>query len=351
MLKPYNLFKTLAFQLDPELIHDSSIKMMSLFPQLSKLVPTVNYDESYAVKVGNSTWDFPVGLAAGLDKNACCYNFFSALGFGAIEVGTVTPKPQPGNDRPRLFRLKEEKSLRNRMGFNNDGGEIVLERVEKLTNRKKVLGVNLGKNKTTPQNKAVEDYISLYKTFAGKCEYLVINISSPNTPGLRDLGKKDELTELLSTLSEVREEQPMDLFVKLSPDMALEDIDELIKLCVEYKLTGVIATNTTIREDLGNGGISGELLSEKARTIRNYVLKLVEGIPDFEVIGVGGISDASELFEFWKNGGKVIQIYTSFIYQGPQILIDFKNEIDLLMHKNGVNSVNDLLLNHKEISI
>jgi len=331
----------MAFTLDPELAHHLTLNSAAYLPYLASFLQDPLDNKTYALKLGPTTWSFPVGLAAGLDKNGHAIDFFSRLHFGAIEVGTVTPKPQDGNPKPRLFRYPHEESLRNCMGFNNAGAQVVHKNIS-AGKCSKVLGVNLGKNKVTPQEKAIEDYTHLYRIFSNTADYLVINVSSPNTPGLRDLAQKEFIRELFIELAKLRAHSSCPLFLKLSPDAEDSDLEDLVGLADEYKLTGLIATNTTVMSERGQGGISGKLLSKKARAVRRRVLELSSST-QLEVIGVGGISSFSDLVEFWKLGGKVCQIYTSFIYQGPQILTKIRNEIDECLGLYNAKNLEELL--------
>jgi len=317
----YPLFKKIAFTLDAEKAHHLSIQTLAKFPGLSaRCVENYSYKKnlSQTLKCG-LTFPYPIALAAGLDKNAECINFFNKLAFGAIEVGTVTPLAQKGNDKPRLFRLKSDESLLNRMGFNNDGMETVYQNIVNSNKSSAPLGVNLGKNKITSEENAPQDYRVLYKKFAPVADYLVVNVSSPNTPGLRDLQKVDSLKKIFDALKEERINCHKPLFIKISPDMDLDDARDIVDLALEYKLAGIIATNTTIRPDIGLGGVSGRLIKDKAQIMRNYVLGLTKNT-NLDVIGVGGVDSFEDLKDFWNHGGQVMQIYTSFIYQGPSVL-------------------------------
>lgn len=342
----YSIFKNLAFKMDPEKAHELTISLLSRFPGiLSKAVGQDLDSTKYQVSLGDLNWSFPVGLAAGLDKNAEAIDFFSRTLFGAVEVGTVTPKAQPGNPKPRMFRYVEEESLRNRMGFNNLGADRVYKNICDQIPTSKVLGINLGKNKITSEEDAFKDYVTLYNKFAPVGDYLVINVSSPNTPGLRDLQSTDKLKVIFEALEDERKKNPVPLYLKISPDQSFDDVGPIIELAQTFNLAGIIATNTTIMESRGTGGISGKLCSEKSKAMRRFVLERVSGNKNFEVIGVGGISDFSDLFEFWKLGGKAVQIYTSFIFKGPDILDYFKNEIDKALLKNKVQTLSELLEN------
>lgn len=344
---PYESFKKLAFKIDPEVVHNTSLSLMSKFPNLlGDIFSPFETEEKYKTNLKNMCWDFPVGLAAGLDKNGEALDFFSRLPFGAIEVGTVTPLPQAGNDKPRMFRLLQEESLLNRMGFNNNGADCLLNNINTRKFKNKVLGVNLGKNKLTDSERAFEDYQILYSKFSEYSDYLVINVSSPNTPGLRDLQNINSLKTIFESLKDLREQKPSALYLKISPDLAVEDIEGIMKLSYEYNLAGVIATNTTIMPEKGQGGISGKLLLERSSLIRSKVLEINKSMGNrLDIIGVGGISKAEDLFDFWKKGGRAIQVYSSFIFQGPEILKLFKDRIDEVLSKNELQSLEDLFKN------
>lgn len=346
----YKLFKTAAFQLDPEFIHEHSMDFLGMFPGLSSsLFGKVELGDRFSLNVGGNKWPFPVGLAAGLDKNAMAINFFSQLPLGAVEVGTVTPKPQPGNDKPRLFRYVGEESLRNRMGFNNDGADALLERIQKSNSNGRLLGVNLGKNKVTPAEKACDDYATLYKSFAPVADYLVVNVSSPNTPGLRDLQGEEEMDRIFEALAPLRKEVSVPLYLKIAPDLSDEGVLSLVEISKKHSLTGLIATNTTIMEERGPGGISGRLLAAKSKNVREKILQALKETPDIELIGVGGVSSSRDLFEFWQAGGKVMQVYTAFIFQGPGLLHDMYKDVNKLLKVNGAKSLQELLDNRDAI--
>lgn len=337
----YPIFKTLAFKIDPEVAHNRGMALLSNFPWLASFWRELYESDKYSLKLGELTLPFPIGLAAGLDKNGEAVDFFTQLPFGFIEVGTVTPLPQPGNERPRLFRLKDEFSLRNSMGFNNEGMDSLYENLLHAKKNGKPVGINIGKNKTTPIESAWSDYQKLYDKFAPVADYLVINISSPNTPGLRDLGSKESFKAILEALSDSRKRFSCPLFVKISPDQNFFDVSDLLKLLADYSVDGVIATNTTIMPELGGGGISGRLLKEKSKKMRSFVLKEIKGSP-LSLIGVGGVESFTDLLDFWKEGGRVMQVYTSFIYQGPSMLLQIKREIDIHLKREGVSKLSEL---------
>jgi dihydroorotate dehydrogenase len=318
----YRLLRPLMFRMEPESAHDFVLQVAKLSPKLGALTG-INFDPRLSVKIGTNQWSFPVGLAAGLDKNAEGLNFFSSQGFGCIECGTVTLRPQLGNPKPRLFRYPEEMSLRNAMGFPNHGLLEIMPRL-KERNPSVPLGVNIGKNKESSAAESIEELCLLYETLEDLADYFVINVSSPNTPGLRDLQTTSYLSELFSSLNFYRKNSRKDLYLKISPDLAPEKVRELTHLCREHQITGLIATNTTMLENLGPGGVSGVLLRDKSRQIRQIILE--ENL-DLELIGVGGFTTPKDLFDFWYDGGKVIQIYTAYVYQGPAVMRNFQSAI------------------------
>ena len=347
----YSFFKTLAFRMDPERAHNLSLNFLGKFPDsMSEMFGGDDRTKdklNIVLKCGLS-WPNPIGLAAGLDKNAEAIDFFSQIPFGAIEVGTVTPLPQEGNPKPRMFRLVEEESLLNRMGFNNGGAQEVHRNILKANKHNKVLGINLGKNKVTPADKACEDYQKLYKTFHDLSDYLVINVSSPNTPGLRDLQREEGLREIFGALDELRDEKSKPLFLKIAPDLSFDDLDPVLKVAHDYKLAGIIATNTTIMPDKGQGGISGRLLKQRSQAMRKEVLTRMGEDSPLDLIGVGGISTFDELWDFWKLGGRAAQVYTSFIYHGPQMLNDILKKVEETIEYNDFKDLNEMIKNIKE---
>ena len=337
----YNAFKKIAFTLDAEKAHELTIASMKM---TGPLLPDRAMDSRLSVKAMGLTFPGPIGLAAGLDKNAEAISFLTHLPFGFVEVGTVTPKAQLGNDKPRLWRYPAEESLRNRMGFNNHGAEEMLKNLKAAKRRGKVVGVNLGKNKITPNEEAHLDYGALYRMFAREADYLVINVSSPNTPGLRDLLSDKELSQIFETVVAEKKLLNKPLLVKVSPDMESAQLASVVGLVNEFKLEGIIATNTTIMPDRGEGGISGRLLTKKAREVRFELLnELRKTNSQAELIGVGGITDFEELKDFWSAGGKLAQIYSAFIFKGPGFLYDLEQELLRDFAKKGVQNFEDYL--------
>ncbi len=288
-----------------------------------------------AKNVFGLTFPNPVGLAAGFDKNAKYLEELETLGFGFVEIGTVTPLPQPGNPKPRLFRLPKDKALINRMGFNNEGVKAAAERVEKFRiknkNSKLIIGGNIGKNKITPNENAWKDYEICFNELHEVVDYFVVNVSSPNTPGLRDLQQKDSLKKILTHLQSINKTKSVQkpLLLKISPDLDQNDLDDIIDLALEIKLDGLVAANTTISrknlitssseiEKLGAGGLSGKPLQEESTRITDYIYKRSNStIP---IISSGGIFTSTDAKEKFEKGAALIQVWTGFIYEGPGIV-------------------------------
>ena len=340
----YRAFRNVAFCFDAESVHEKTIQFVSRHPFLSSaLFQPKKPDPRLQLVSGNLTWSFPVGLAAGMDKNAQALEFFMRLPLGAVEVGSVTPRPQTGNPRPRLFRLKKEHSLRNHLGLNSTGVQAVLDNILRTEYRRKILGVNIGKNKSTPETQVPRDYRLLYRSFAPVCDYLTINVSSPNTPGMRDFQKKHRLRAILSALADIRTNRP--LFVKIAPQLSNSEISDIVELAKMFHLQGIIATNTLPIPGRGAGGCSGRLLRECATETRQRVLEQLAETPHITVIASGGIEDISDLIRFWKQGGKIAQVYTALIFQGPDMLARIHRDILKLIDESGASSLQELLDN------
>ncbi|MEP2025137.1 MAG: quinone-dependent dihydroorotate dehydrogenase [Reichenbachiella sp.] len=276
------------------------------------------------------TFPNKVGLAAGLDKNAEAIDMFAAMGFGFVEIGTVTPKPQPGNPKPRLFRLRKDEALINRMGFNNDGVAVVKERLKKRKSNI-LVGGNIGKNKVTPNEEAVNDYIICFKELFDVVDYFVVNVSSPNTPGLRELQEKKPLSNILNTLMEENKKRPTSkpILLKIAPDLTEDQLVDIIEIVNETKIDGVIATNTTIDrsglqtetskvEDIGAGGLSGRPVQTKSTEVIRFLHEKSNG--SFPIIGVGGINSGESALEKINAGASLVQVYSGFIYEGPKLI-------------------------------
>lgn len=333
----YSLIRRILFLFDAELIHEfsvKSIKLLSLLPfskQILRhffLVNTKALERNlFGLKFKN-----PVGLAAGFDKNAECYNEFSNFGFGFIEIGTVTPLPQPGNPKKRIFRLVEDKSLINRLGFNNKGLDEITKNLRKK--RDIIIGANIGKNFFTENKDGHKDYLKCLQGLHGLVDYFAINISSPNTKNLRQFHDKDLLKPLLESLINYNNNQSSrkPMLLKISPDLDTKELDDIISLVSELKIDGIIATNTTIsRDNLKSkyqneiGGLSGELLKEKSNYIIKYLRKKLDN--NFPIIGVGGIMTKDDAIEKLNSGADLIQLYTGFIYKGPGLIRDINKAI------------------------
>lgn len=276
------------------------------------------------------TFDNPVGLAAGFDKDAKLYNELAAFGFGFIEIGTLTPKGQPGNPKPRLFRLPQDEALINRMGFNNGGVEEAVERLKKR-NTQIMIGGNIGKNKVTPNEEATKDYEISFEALFPYVDYFVVNVSSPNTPGLRELQDKEPLTKLLMRLQELNAAKAhrKPILLKIAPDLTDAQLDDIIAIVQDSKIDGVIATNTTIDrsmlttdqkevEAIGNGGLSGQPVKARSTEVIRYLSE--KSNKAFPIIGVGGIHSAEDALEKLAAGASLVQVYTGFIYEGPALI-------------------------------
>lgn len=310
----YSVLKPLLFKLDAETAHHLAL-------QISELYQARAYHFSPRISSHKNRLQLPspIGLAAGLDKNAQALNTLSSLGFGAIEAGTITLKAQAGNPRPRVWRYPEQESLRNTMGFPNGGRESILMHLKNYQGAS-VLGVNIGKNKESTPSESIDELSQLVSTLK-QAQYFTINVSSPNTPGLRALQEPGYLRELFSELH-CQTDKP--LFLKIAPDLEKEEIQNLLKISEELRLEGIIATNTTIRADLGVGGISGKLLYPKSFFVQE---ELLQSQTHLTIVGVGGISSFGDILRFWKLGGQWVQVYTAFVYHGPTLIHRLNKEI------------------------
>ena len=332
--------KPLLFLIAPERAHvvvATGLQLVMKIPGMAALISWVNgySNPRLARTVFGIHFPNPVGLAAGFDKNAKLIDEFAALGFGFIEVGTVTPKGQEGNPTPRLFRLPEDEALINRMGFNNEGLEAMKKRL--LARKSQVIvGGNLGKNKLTPNEEAEEDYCMGFEALYEVVDYFVVNVSSPNTPNLRALQEKEPLKKLLVRLQDLNATKlaPKPILLKIAPDLSNEQLDDVIEIVLETKLAGVIATNTTLsREGLRTseslrsemGGLSGKPLTHRSTEVIRYLHQKSRG--QFPIVGVGGIHSAADAVEKMKAGASLIQIYTGFIYEGPELIQDINRAV------------------------
>ncbi len=332
----YSLLKPILFLLPPEQAHYFTVRLLKwvlrlpiinvLFrnafrfehPQLQKQVMGLHFQN-------------PIGLAAGFDKDGEYFREMSALGFGFVELGTVTPKPQAGNPKPRLFRLPKDKALINRMGFNNKGVEALVRQLQQKRPQHLVIGGNIGKNKTTPNEQATEDYIFCFNALFPYVDYFVVNVSSPNTPDLRALQEKEPLTKLLSTLQTINQAKsnPKPILLKIAPDLSFEQIDDILDIVKHTQLDGIIATNTTIDRSglitnvkkitkLGNGGLSGAPLRKRSTEIIRYISNKTQG--RVIIIGVGGIDKPEDALEKLAAGANLVQVYSGLVYAGPNLI-------------------------------
>lgn len=327
----------LLFRFDAETIHHTVTRLLQIalsIPGVSAICRKIYVveDDRLARTVFGLTFPNPIGMAAGFDKNAELISELSDLGFGFVEIGTVTPRPQPGNPRPRLFRLKADGGLINRMGFNNKGAGPAAERLRHFArnrgSRRVIVGGNIGKNKDTPNENALNDYLISFRELFDAVDYFVVNVSSPNTPGLRDLQEREPLTRLLAALQQENrlKAAPKPILLKIAPDLTNGQLDDIIAIVADTGIAGVIATNTTISREglatdasvvdqMGAGGVSGRPLRERATEVIRYLHQQSGGA--FPIIGVGGIATAADAQEKLQAGASLVQVYTSFIYEGP----------------------------------
>ena len=331
----YKILRGFFFLLSPEKAHYFTMRLF----RLVSFFPFVKNQFQFEVDpttIDGLSYKNKVGLAAGFDKDGKFLNQLHTLNFGFIEVGTVTPRPQGGNPKPRLFRLKKDRALINRMGFNNEGLKALKNRLEVFRKRERdcdmLIGINIGKNKTTPNENAVDDYVKCYEGLYSLADFFIVNVSSPNTPNLRELQNKGELKKILSALITLREKQEKwkPLYLKIAPDLSFEQLDEIIELQNEIAFEGIVATNTSIDrtllaksnkklvQEIGAGGISGSVVLE----VSNSFIKHIRSKSDMTIIGVGGIEDSASGQSKLDSGANLIEIYTGFVYAGPGLIKD-----------------------------
>jgi len=327
----FSLSQKIMFQLDPERAHEMAISFMknSVNTPLACAYRQSIIDKP--VNVMGIDFKNPVGLAAGLDKNGECVDAFDAMGFGFVEVGTVTPRPQSGNDKPRIFRLKEQQAIINRMGFNNKGVDYLVDQVSRRQS-KGILGINIGKNFDTPVEQGKDDYLLCMDKVYQHASYITVNISSPNTPGLRSLQYGEALDDLLASLKErqaqlaITHHKTIPLLLKIAPDLSHDEVVQISDSILRYKMDGVIATNTTLSREgvesssYGNqaGGLSGRPVALKSTQVVKTLSEELKG--QCPIIGVGGIDSATTAQDKFNAGASLVQIYTGFIYQGPKLI-------------------------------
>ncbi|MCL1893443.1 MAG: quinone-dependent dihydroorotate dehydrogenase [Holophagaceae bacterium] len=334
----YSAIRPLLFTLSPELAHDFTFatgRVAQWVPCVSSLLrafygqPHISLERSVAGLVFST----PLGLAAGLDKGAQLLPIWKALGFGFVEIGTVTPRPQPGNPRPRLFRLVDEELVLNRMGFNSEGAEVVSRRLKRRP-KNLVVGGNIGKNKATPEEMALDDYRLAYRLIAPEVDYIALNVSSPNTPGLRRLQAPELLMPLLQGMLLTRKEMGLEnqpVFLKLAPDIGPEELDSIVDTALASGISGLIATNTTLDRGIiqsevnrgkvsgwGDGGLSGKALKQKAQCVQKRILERLHG--RLPLIACGGVSSSNDVAESLGMGASLVQLFTALIYKGPGLV-------------------------------
>lgn len=332
-----NLIRPVLFNLDPEKVHHLTFNLLRKMSKIPGMAAAFRgkfeyHHPSLEREVFGLKFRNPVGLAAGFDKDAKLYRELSNLGFGFIEIGTLTPKPQPGNEKKRLFRLKEDEAIINRMGFNNGGVEAAVERLKK--NSDILIGGNIGKNKATPNEKAVDDYLICFAALFNHVDYFVVNVSSPNTPNLRELQDKEPLTNLLNSLQEKNRQKAASkpILLKIAPDLTDSQLLDIIDIVKETKIDGVIATNTTISRDgltsenqKEMGGLSGKPLRKRATEVIRFLSE--KSNKAFPIIGVGGIHSAEDALEKLDAGASLVQLYTGFVYEGPGLIKEINKKI------------------------
>lgn len=338
----YKFVRSILFLFSAEKAHylaSDLLRFLLFIPGTKKIIHSIYQIEDKTLEKNLFGLKFknPVGLAAGFDKNASFYNDFSHLGFGFIEIGTITPKAQDGNPKPRLFRLKADEAIINRMGFNNGGIEVAIRNLKKRKTSI-IIGGNIGKNKITPNENANDDYLQCFKALYPYVDYFVVNVSSPNTPNLRALQEKEPLTQLLSLLqsenAKMQAKKP--ILLKIAPDLNSNELDDVIEVVQTCKLDGIVATNTTLdrsnlkasieqTDAIGAGGVSGKPLTKKSTEIIRYIHQKTNGkIP---IIGVGGIHSAQDAIDKLNAGASLVQLYTGFIYEGPALIKKINQEI------------------------
>jgi dihydroorotate dehydrogenase len=343
----FSILKPYIFSLDPEVAHDLAIKSLKL-NLLPKSIFTVNNENMLQTTLFNKKIPNPIGLAAGFDKSAEVYNSLFKLGYGFVEVGTITPKRQLGNPKPRIFRLDKDQALINRLGFNNHGSEIVSKRLAE-NSPSGFLGINIGPNKDT-QNKEEDYYICLSRLFS-YADYVTINISSPNTEGLRSFHDEKELKKLLTGINRVKKDKNIlkPIILKLSPDINGNDISKIIELIFQYKIDGIVISNTTDgnRSNLSDfnkneaGGLSGQPLKDLSTKLIKKFYNETRG--KIQIIGVGGVDSGQAAFEKIISGANAIQLYTGMVYKGPGVVKEMKKELISILKKENIKNIRDAI--------
>ncbi len=335
----YDLLRPIAFCLDPERVHDVGMRAI----QHGWVTGRTFEHPVLAQRVFGKVFPNPLGLAAGFDKNAVAVKAWQRFGFGFAEIGTVTAHAQKGNPKPRLFRLPDEQAIINRMGFNNDGADSVAQRLVGL-HHAIPLGVNLGKSKVTPLDRAVEDYVASFTKLAPFADYVVVNVSSPNTPGLRTLQEKGPLLEIVNALRHIQASMP--ILVKVAPDLDDGALGDVLDVVVESGAAGLIATNTTIQHTGEKGGLSGLPLQHRALEVLRFFS--ARAPKDKVLIGVGGIFTGDDLYNRIAAGAHLCQVYTGWVYGGPDTAATILEDFVIRMEREGVRSLIELRASHME---
>ncbi|MBI3660271.1 quinone-dependent dihydroorotate dehydrogenase [Candidatus Acetothermia bacterium] len=356
------LVRPLLFRAEPEASHERVLVLLERAqrsPFLKNMVGSwcTYHDPRLRVECFGLSFLNPIGLAAGFDKDARVIQILPKLGFGFIEIGTVTARAQSGNPKPRIFRLPQDRALINRLGFNNSGAEAVAERLEQLGKPPVPLGVNIGKSRDVGIDEAVSDYLYSFEKLFRFADYFVVNVSSPNTPGLRQLQDRERLEELLSALAKANEKHGRDLeinqrpiLVKIAPDLSWEQLDDILSVAESTRVAGIVATNTTIgRERLGSpgsvvreaGGLSGAPLAKRSNEIITYISQHTEG--KLPIIGVGGVFNAEDVFDKLKAGASLVQTYTGFIYEGPSMVKQINRDLMKKLERTGAKNLSEFM--------
>ncbi len=341
----YGLARPLLFQFDAETAHRITLAMLSTIP-----VGASTFDPSeLTVRLWGIDFANPLGLAAGMDKDAIAAGAWQALGFGFAELGTVTPRPQPGNPRPRVWRIREHRALINSLGFPGDGMEAVARRIERLR-RQRVrirLGINFGPNKDTPPERVAEDYAALTRRMGALADFIVVNVSSPNTPGLRMWQQPERMREIFAAIDSALppDSRRPPILIKLAPDLAADDLIRICDTALALELAGIVACNTTIQRDqvpvapAYEGGLSGRPLRERARALIREIYRHTNG--RLPIIGVGGVASAEDAYEHIRAGASIVELYTGLIYEGPGLPEAIKRGLLRLMNRDGVRSITE----------
>ena len=337
------LLKRILFRLDAETAHRMILAILAAMPPLAR----PSDPPELAVKLSGIDFANPVGLAAGMDKDAHAVKAWNSIGFGFAELGTITPRPQPGNEWPRIWRLAEHRALINRLGFPSEGMEAVARRIERIQRDRMAIriGLNFGPNKETPPSGVAADYAALARRLGATADFIVVNVSSPNTPGLRSWQSPEKMREIISAMRTGLAESRAPILIKLAPDLERGDLLKVVDAALEIGLDGIVASNTTVARDavggapIHPGGLSGRPLLEKSRAmIREIYIHTGGRIP---IIGVGGIASADDAWEHIRAGASMVELYTGLIYEGPGLVRRIKSGLCELMKRDGIHSISD----------